>query len=145
MGKEDWVIACVQPIPVKKTRGLACLCFSCHPSGGSKGGVRDARPPSASKFFQFHAVFWENLAKLRVHAPPLEGSRPPLGEILDPSLHPYPCLTIVMPLKIFLQVTQLLKGPGSFWVSNAQICILLHYRDSFSLILTASSTSKIVH
>ena len=36
-------------------------------------------------------------------------------------------------------------GPGSFWVFNAQICILLHSRDSFSLILTASSTSKIVN
>ena len=38
-----------------------------------------------------------------------------------------------------------LKGPGSFWVFNAQICILLHSRDSFSLILTASSTHKIIH
>ena len=38
-----------------------------------------------------------------------------------------------------------LKGPGSFWVFNAQICILLHSRDSFSFILTASSTPKIVH
>ena len=27
-----------------------------------------------------------------------------------------------------------LKGPGSFWVFNAQICILIHSRDSFSLI-----------
>ena len=35
-----------------------------------------------------------------------------------------------------------LKGPGSFWVFNAQICILLHSRDSFSLILASSSTSK---
>ena len=25
-------------------------------------------------------------------------------------------------------------GPGSFWVFNAQICILPHSRDSFSLI-----------
>ena len=38
-----------------------------------------------------------------------------------------------------------LKGPGSLWVSNAQICILLHSGDSFSVILTASSTFKIVH
>ena len=27
-----------------------------------------------------------------------------------------------------------LKDPGSFWVFNAQICILPHSRDSFSLI-----------
>ena len=27
-----------------------------------------------------------------------------------------------------------LKGPGSFWVFNAQICVLPHSRDSFSLI-----------
>ena len=27
-----------------------------------------------------------------------------------------------------------LKGPGSFWVFDAQICIFTHSRDSFSLI-----------
>ena len=27
-----------------------------------------------------------------------------------------------------------LKGPGTFWVFDAQICILTHSRDSFSLI-----------
>ena len=32
------------------------------------------------------------------------------------------------------RVQGLLKGPGSFWVFNAQICILPHSRDSFSLI-----------
>ena len=47
-------------------------------SGGSKGG-REGRtpPPSASKFFQFHAVFgriWQNCV---FTPPPLEGSRPP--------------------------------------------------------------------
>ena len=31
-------------------------------------------------------------------------------------------------------VQGLLKGPGSFWVFNAQICILPYSRDSFSLI-----------
>ena len=39
-------------------------------------------PPWASKFFRFHAVFGKIW---RVHAP-LEGSRPPLGKILDPPL-----------------------------------------------------------
>ena len=33
-----------------------------------------------------------------------------------------------------------LKGPGSFWVFNAQICILPHSRDSF---LTSISTPKV--
>ena len=31
-------------------------------------------------------------------------------------------------------VQGLLKGPGSFWVFDAQICILTHSKDSFSLI-----------
>ena len=35
-----------------------------------------------------------------------------------------------------------LKGPGSFWGFNAQICILPHSRDSFLSFLTASSTPK---
>ena len=52
-----------------------------------RGGVRDARPPLCVQILSISCSFWENLAKLRVHAPPLEGSRPPLGEILDPSLH----------------------------------------------------------
>ena len=30
------------------------------------------------------------------------------------------------------RVQGLLKGSGSFWVFNAQICILIHSRDSFS-------------
>ena len=50
--------------------------------GGSRGGVRDARPPWASKFFRFHAVFGKIW---RVHAPP-GGFTPPLGKILDPPL-----------------------------------------------------------
>ena len=56
-------------------------------SGGSKGGgVRDARPPLCVQILSISCSFWENLAKLRVHAPPLGGFTPPLGEILDPSL-----------------------------------------------------------
>ena len=31
--------------------------------GGSKGGARDARPPSGSKFFHFHAVLGKILTK----------------------------------------------------------------------------------
>ena len=35
-----------------------------------------------------------------------------------------------------------LKGPGSFWVFNAQICILPHSRDSFSLIFDIYINTK---
>ena len=46
-------------------------------SGGSKGGRASLTPPpSASKFFQFHAVFgriWQNC----VFTPPLGGFTPP--------------------------------------------------------------------
>ena len=36
--------------------------------------------------------------------------------------------------KFVARVQGPLKGPESFWVFNAQICILTHSRDSFSLI-----------
>ena len=39
-------------------------------------------------------------------------------------------------------VQGLLKGPGSFWVFNAQICILTHSRDSFSLIFDIYFNTK---
>ena len=45
--------------------------------GGSRGGVRDARPPWASKFFRFHAVFGKIW---RVHAPPWRVHAPPSGK-----------------------------------------------------------------
>ena len=35
-----------------------------------------------------------------------------------------------------------LKGPGSFWVFSAQICILPHSRDSFSLIFDIYFNTK---
>ena len=54
--------------------------------GGSRGGVRDARPPpgrpNSFDFMQFSGKFG-------VFTPPLEGSRPPLGKILDPPLKRY--------------------------------------------------------
>ena len=40
------------------------------------------------------------------------------------------------------RVQGLLKGPGSFWVFNAQICILPHSRDSFSLIFDIYFNTK---
>ena len=36
----------------------------------------------------------------------------------------------------------LLKGSGSFWIFNAQICILPHSRDSFSLIFDIYFNTK---
>ena len=35
-----------------------------------------------------------------------------------------------------------LKGPGSFWIFNAQIYILTHSRDSFSLIFDIYDTKS---
>ena len=51
-----------------------------HSSGRSKGaqGTRALPPSSGSKFFQFHAVFWEILAKSYV-PPPGELAPPPRG------------------------------------------------------------------
>ena len=52
--------------------------------GGSRGGVRDARPPLGVQILSISCSFRENLAcsrpPWRVHAPP------PLGKILDPPL-----------------------------------------------------------
>ena len=39
-------------------------------------------------------------------------------------------------------VQGLLKGPGSFWVFNAQICILPHSRDSFPLLFNIYFNTK---
>ena len=41
--------------------------------------ILDARPPWGSKFFQFHADFWENLVKSYVGAAPGELEPQPLG------------------------------------------------------------------
>ena len=53
-----------------------------------RGGVRDARPPprrpNSFNFMQFLGEFGKIVCSRP--PPPLEGSRPPLGEILDPSL-----------------------------------------------------------
>ena len=59
------------------TSGEVCLGFKAN-SGGSKGQVRDAcsRGP---KFFDIHAVLWDNLGKLYV-GDPLENCHPCLGE-----------------------------------------------------------------
>ena len=40
------------------------------------------------------------------------------------------------------QSEQFVVGPGSFWVFNAQICILPHSRDSFSLIFDIYFNTK---
>ena len=57
-----------QPQP-ESASASPCACI-----GGSRGGVRDARPPWASKFFRFHAVFGKIW---RVHAPPGGFTPPP--------------------------------------------------------------------
>ena len=51
-------------------------------------GARDAPPPLplGVQILSISCRFLENLAKSYVDAPPLEGWRPHLGEILDPPL-----------------------------------------------------------
>ena len=49
-------------------------------SGGSKGWARRTHAPLwGSKFFQFHAVFGGNLAKMVCWRPPGELAPPPRG------------------------------------------------------------------
>ena len=55
---------------------MPCAMITNMFSGGSKGGARNA--PFRSKFFQFHAVFFEKLFKSYVCATPSPGElRPP--------------------------------------------------------------------
>ena len=54
-----------------------------HFSGGSKGGVRDARPPGV-QILSIPCSFWENLAKLCVHVP----TPHPRGFTPPPTLNP---------------------------------------------------------
>ena len=54
--------------------------------GGSRGG-REGRTPPPGRPNSFD--FMQFLGKFGVFTPPLEGSRPPLGKILDPPLVTY--------------------------------------------------------
>ena len=67
MGTEPEVITCES----KGTLALADL-----------GGAWDTRPPGRPNSFDF----MQFSGKFGVFTPPLEGSRPPLGKILDPPL-----------------------------------------------------------
>ena len=68
-----WVLPQPQPFPPPRYI-FKHVHFVTHTIGGSRGGVRDARPPWASKFFRFHAVFGKIW---RVHAPPGGFTPPP--------------------------------------------------------------------
>ena len=59
--------------------------------GGSRGG-REGRTPPPGRPNSFD--FMQFLGKFGVFTPPLEGSRPPLGKILDPPLDRYKCCSI---------------------------------------------------
>ena len=49
-------------------------------SGGSKGGARDARPPSGPKFLHIHAVFRKNWPNNRLAPPSFGVSAPSSGK-----------------------------------------------------------------
>ena len=63
-----------------RTRNRKCLNgeLGGRDSGGSKGGVRDACPPSGPKFLHFHAVFGKNWPNNRLACPSLGLMPPPL-------------------------------------------------------------------
>ena len=82
-------------------------------------------PPLGPKFFQFHAVFWENLAKSYVGAP-LGSWCPLLGEILDP---PLVCLSqcmLIEPQNFFCK-----KNPLDFHFNTRN-----HFRDELLHLLS---------
>ena len=90
--------------------------------GGSRGGVRDARPPpgrpNSFDFMQFSGKFG-------VFTPPLEGSRPPLGKILDPPLEwalklNHPENKIDLFIDIFSKVTRLELAKSKEYTNNVQ-------------------------
>ena len=58
----------------------------CAGIGGSRGG-REGRTPPPGRPNSFD--FMQFSGKFGVFTPPLEGSRPPLGKILDPPLAGY--------------------------------------------------------
>ena len=60
--------------------------WCCYIIGGSRGGVRDARPPLGVQILSISCSFRENLACSR---PPWRVHAPPLGKILDPPLYIY--------------------------------------------------------
>ena len=58
-------------------------CALTHIIGGSRGREGRTPPPGHPNSFDF----MQFSGKFGVFTPPLEGSRPPLGKILDPPLH----------------------------------------------------------
>ena len=80
----------------------------------------------------------------------VSGADPGFGQGLGPASEAKSCRCSKVELHeqsepLVARVQGPFKSSGSFWVFNAQICILLHSRDSFSVILTASSTPKMEH
>ena len=87
--------------------------------GGSRGGVRDARPPRTSKFFRFHAVFGKIW---RVHAPP-GGFTPPPHSL------------------IFLAISsQILHGIEINWTEWGRVSLAPPWIGSFKLHLCYSDS-----
>ena len=62
--------------------------------GGSKGGARHARPPG-SKFFHFHAVFWQKICKIiaiwELAHPPQENPGSATGKVGQIITQPRSC------------------------------------------------------
>ena len=82
VGCTSKILLCRSPLYVEKPlhSGIAVADLR----GGRKGR---APPPPPAQILSISCIFWENLAKLYVGAPPSGSWRPLLGEILDPPLH----------------------------------------------------------
>ena len=74
----------IMPICVFRKKNTGQEIFHTYTLADLHSKILDARPQDF-EILSISCSFWENLAKLCVHTPPL-GSRPHLGEILDPPL-----------------------------------------------------------
>ena len=81
-----------------------------HSIGGSRGG-REGRTPPPGRPNSFD--FMQFSGKFGVFTPPLEGSRPPLGKILDPPLHSHVYLQYSVKFLIYFNVTKRLFNESS--------------------------------
>ena len=111
------------------------LVFSSRVIGGSRGGVREARPPpgrpNSFDFMQFSGKFG-------VFTPPLEGSRPPLGKILDPPLRVNSLFLALALTGRNISTFRYVRRTRLIWWKTNVLDNLLHFLTSFRVIVITS-------